>query len=63
MVIAIEPMINLGTDRVVQDTDGWTIITADKKVSAHFEHDVAVVNGKPEVLSTFKYIDEALAKK
>ena len=63
LVIAIEPMINLGTDRVVQDTDGWTIITADKKVSAHFEHDVAVVNGKPEVLSTFKYIDEALAKK
>ena len=62
LVIAIEPMINLGTERVVQDTDGWTIITADRKVSAHFEHDVAVVDGKPEVLSTFDYIDEALGK-
>jgi methionyl aminopeptidase len=62
LVIAIEPMINLGTERVVQDEDGWTIITADRKVSAHFEHDVAVVNGKPEILSTFDYIDEALAK-
>jgi methionyl aminopeptidase len=62
LVIAIEPMINLGTERVVQDEDGWTIITADRKVSAHFEHDVAVVNGKPEILSTFDYIDDALAK-
>lgn len=62
LVIAIEPMINLGTERVVQDEDGWTIITADRKVSAHFEHDVAIVNGKPEILSTFDYIDEALAK-
>ena len=62
LVIAIEPMINLGTERVVQDEDGWTIITADRKASAHFEHDVAVVNGKPEILSTFDYIDEALAK-
>ena len=62
LVIAIEPMINLGTERVVQAEDGWTIITADRKVSAHFEHDVAIVNGKPEILSTFDYIDEALAK-
>lgn len=63
LVIAIEPMINLGTERVVTADDNWTILTADGKVSAHFEHDVAVVNGKPEVLSTFKYIEEALAKK
>ena len=63
LVIAIEPMINMGTRRVIQLNDGWTIITADKKPSAHFEHDVAVVNGKPEVLSTFKYIEEALEKK
>jgi methionyl aminopeptidase len=60
LVIAIEPMINMGTERVEQDLDGWTIVTRDRKPSAHFEHDVAVVNGKPEVLSTFKYIDEAL---
>jgi len=63
LVVAIEPMINMGTRRVIQLNDGWTIVTADKKPSAHFEHDVAVVNGKPEVLSTFDYIEEALSKK
>ncbi len=62
VVIAIEPMINMGTRRVVQLQDGWTIVTADKKPSAHFEHNVAVVDGKPEILSTFKYVEEALAK-
>lgn len=62
LVVAIEPMINMGTRRVVQLNDGWTIVTADKKPSAHFEHDVAVVNGKPEVLSTFKFIEEELQK-
>lgn len=63
LVVAIEPMINLGTRRVMQLNDGWTIVTADKKPSAHFEHDVAVVDGKPEILSTFKYVEEALQKK
>ena len=56
-------MINLGTANVKTLEDEWTIVTADGRPSAHFEHDVAVVNGKPEVLSTFKYIEEALAKK
>ncbi len=60
MTIAIEPMINLGTHRVKQLKDGWTIVTADGKPSAHFEHDVALVDGKPELLSTFAYIHEAL---
>lgn len=60
LVLAIEPMINLGTHRVVQLDDGWTIVTQDRKPSAHFEHDVAIVNGKPDVLSTFKYVHEAL---
>lgn len=60
LVIAIEPMINLGTHRIKQLSDGWTILTADGKNSAHFEHDVAVVNGKPEILSTFQYIYDAL---
>lgn len=60
MVVAIEPMINLGTHRIKQLKDGWTILTADGKPSAHFEHDVAIVNGKPELLSTFAYIYEAL---
>lgn len=63
LVVAIEPMINMGTRRVVQLTDGWTIVTADKKPSAHFEHNVAVVDGKPEVLSTFSFIEEELTKK
>ncbi len=60
MVVAIEPMINMGTHRIKQLKDGWSIITADGKPSAHFEHDVALVNGKPQLLSTFKYIYEAL---
>jgi methionyl aminopeptidase len=62
LVIAIEPMINMGVKNIKQLEDGWTIITADKKPSAHFEHDVAIVDGKPEILSTFKYVEEALAK-
>lgn len=60
MVVAIEPMINLGTRRIKQLKDGWTILTADNKPSAHFEHDVAIIDGKPELLSTFAYIYEAL---
>jgi len=60
MVVAIEPMINLGTKRIKQLPDGWTILTSDNKPSAHFEHDVALVDGKPELLSTFKYIYESL---
>jgi methionyl aminopeptidase len=60
MVVAIEPMINMGTQRINQLKDGWTILTADGKPSAHFEHDVAIINGKPELLSTFKYIYDAL---
>lgn len=60
MVVAIEPMINLGTKNIKQLKDGWTILTADNKPSAHFEHDVAIIDGKPELLSTFKYIYEAL---
>lgn len=46
MVLAIEPMINLGKKEVTQDPDGWTIRTADSSPSAHFEHDVAIRNGK-----------------
>ncbi|VAW24325.1 Methionine aminopeptidase [hydrothermal vent metagenome] len=60
MVVAIEPMVNLGTHKITQLKDGWTILTKDGKPSAHFEHDVALIDGKPELLSTFKYIYEAL---
>ncbi len=61
LVIAIEPMINMGSKAVYQDRDGWTIRTKDGKPSAHFEHTVGVINGKPEILTTFKYIEQALA--
>ena len=60
LVIAIEPMINLGQRFVVQESDGWTIRTADRKPSGHYEHTVAVVNGKAEILSTFDFIEKAL---
>ncbi|MEO9891520.1 type I methionyl aminopeptidase [Aurantibacter sp.] len=63
MVVAIEPMTNLGTRRIKQLSDGWTILTADGEPSAHFEHDVALIDGKPELLSTFKYIYDALGIK
>jgi len=57
LVVAIEPMINLGTKDILQLNDGWTVITKDKKPSAHFEHNVAVINGEPNILSTFDYIE------
>ena len=60
LVLAIEPMINLGTEKVKFHKDGWTVTTRDNKPSAHFEHNVAVVDGKPEILSTFQYIYDAL---
>ena len=60
LVIAIEPMVNMGKKNVFQDQDGWTIKTKDKSPSAHFEHTVLIKKGTPEVLTTFKYIEEAL---
>jgi methionyl aminopeptidase len=61
MILAIEPMINFGKKGVVQERDGWTIRTVDRKPSAHFEHTVAVRKGKPEILTTFEYIEEVTA--
>ena len=60
LVLAIEPMINLGTQKINLDKDGWTIVTLDGLPSAHFEHNIALIDGKPEILSTFDYIYEAL---
>ncbi len=57
MVLAIEPMINQGTARIKQHRDGWTISTADKKLSAHYEHTVVVRKGKAEILSSFDFIN------
>lgn len=59
LVIAIEPMINMGTKDVYNDKDGWTIRTADGKPSAHFEHDVCVQKGKADILSSFTPIEAA----
>lgn len=63
LVIAIEPMINMGVKEIIQLSDGWTIKTADLKPSAHFEHTVVVRKGKAEILSSFEYIDEVLKNK
>ena len=62
MVIAIEPMINAGKAGVKFWDDGWTVSTVDKKYSAHFEHTVAIMKGKADILSTFQYIEEVLNK-
>jgi methionyl aminopeptidase len=56
MVLAIEPMINLGRKEIFHEDDGWTIVTADRKVSAHFEHDVVVRKNQADVLSSFNEI-------
>lgn len=58
LVIAIEPMINLGKRNVVQEADGWTVRTSDRQPSAHYEHMVAVFEDGTEVLTTHKYIEE-----
>lgn len=58
MCIAIEPMINMGSKNVVFENDGWTVRTRDRKASAHFEHTVAIKNGKAEILSTFEFIEQ-----
>jgi methionyl aminopeptidase len=63
MVIAIEPMINAGRAGVKFWDDGWTVSTVDKKPSAHYEHTVAIGKGKPDILSTFEYVENVLKEK
>lgn len=60
LVIAIEPMINMGKKAIRQDSDGWTIRTADNLPSAHFEHTIAIGKNKVDILSSFEFIEEAL---
>ena len=62
MVLAIEPMINLGTHEILTHEDGWTIVTRDRKVSAHFEHDIVVRKGQADVLSSFLEIEKVINK-
>lgn len=63
MVIAIEPMINMGNRGIVFERDGWTIRTIDRKPSAHFEHTIAIQKGDADILSTFQYVEEVLSQK
>ena len=63
MVIAIEPMINLGKARVKFWDDGWTVSTTDGKPSCHYEHTVAVKKGQPDILSSFEYVNNVLKEK
>ncbi len=58
LVVAIEPMFNLGKRDIYQDSDGWAIVTADGKPSAHFEHTVVVRKGKAQILSSFEFIED-----
>jgi methionyl aminopeptidase len=60
LVIAVEPMINMGKRRVKQSLDGWTIKTADGLPSAHYEHNLAIGKEKAEVLSTYEFVEEVL---
>lgn len=59
LVLAIEPMINLGVKEVYTEDDGWTVRTQDHKCSVHFEHDVAVMKGKADILSDYSIIEAA----
>ncbi len=63
MCIAIEPMINQGKKNVVFEKDGWTVRTADRKPSAHFEHTVAIRSGKADILSSFDLVEQVLENK
>ena len=63
LVIAIEPMINMGTKSIHQHADGWTITTADGNFSAHFEHTIVVRKNAAEILSSFEEIEKVLNKK
>ena len=63
MVIAIEPMINMGSRNIVIERDGWTTRTRDRKPAAHFEHTIAIKGGKADILSSFEYVEQVLGEK
>ena len=60
LLIYCKPMINMKSHKIIQHNDGWTITTKDNLPSVHFEHNIAIINGQPEILSTFKYIYDSL---
>ena len=63
MALAIEPMINIGTDAVMELPDGWTVKTRDRRNAAHFEHTVAVGRHGADILSSFEFVEEVLRSK
>lgn len=63
MCLCIEPMVNMGSRNIVIERDGWTCRTRDRQPSAHYEHTLAIIDGKTEVLTTFDYIEEVLKDK
>lgn len=62
LVLAVEPMVNLGRRQIYQGQDGWAILTADGQPSAHFEHTIVVRKGKAQILSSFEFIENELNK-
>lgn len=63
MCLCIEPMVNMGSRNIVIERDGWTCRTRDRQPSAHYEHTLAIVDGRTEILTTFDYIEEVLKDK
>lgn len=63
MCLCIEPMVNMGSRNIVIEHDGWTCRTRDRQPSAHYEHTLAIIDGRTEVLTTFDYIEEVLKDK
>jgi methionyl aminopeptidase len=62
MTLAVEPMITMGSWKTKTLNDGWTVVTADESLAAHYEHDIVIREGKAEILSTFDYIAELSEK-
>lgn len=62
LVIAIEPMLNIGSGEICTADDGWTIVTKDGSLSAHFEHTIAIGVDEPDILSDFKIIEKEINK-
>ena len=62
MIFTIEPMINMGSKNVAFEKDGWTVRTKDRKPSAHFEHCIAIRPDGPQILSSFKFLEEVLGE-
>ena len=61
MILAVEPMVNMGTDQVTVLDDQWTVITKDRRPSAHFEHTILITDGVPEILTPRERLTKPLS--